>query len=56
MQLPVMTPAERNNELIAYLQAYCSWLRKAQVMRIAGLSTADKTRLGRYEFQMSLVA
>ena len=45
MQLPMMTAAERNGELVADLETDGSGLRKPQVMRIARLPAADETRL-----------
>ena len=56
MQLAVMTPAERNSELIAHLEANGSGLRKAQVMRVCGLAATDETGLRSDELQMGLVA
>jgi hypothetical protein len=56
MQLPVMASAERYGELIADLQANAARLRKSKVMRIARLSTADKTRLRCHELEMRFVA
>ena len=44
MQLPVMTAAERNGELVADLEADGSGLGKAQVMRIGWLPAADRGR------------
>ena len=49
MQLPVMPTTERYCELIADFQANAARLRKSQVMRVARLSSADKTGLGRDE-------
>ena len=45
MQLPVMTTAERNGELVADFKADGSGLGKPQVMRVAGLPAADETGL-----------
>ena len=45
MQLPMMTAAERNGELVADFKADGSGLGKPQVMRIARLPAADETRL-----------
>ena len=56
MQLPVMTAAERDGELVADFEADGPRLSKAQVMRIARLSAADKTGLRGNEFEMRLVA
>ena len=56
MQLAVMTPAERNGELIAHLEANGSGLGKAQVMRVCGLAATDESGLCGHELQMRLVA
>jgi hypothetical protein len=45
MNPPMVTAAERHSELIADLEAYCSGLSKAQVMRIGRLSPTDQARL-----------
>ena len=45
MQLPVMTAAERNGELVADFKADGSGLGKPQMMRVAGLPAADETGL-----------
>jgi hypothetical protein len=45
MQLPVMSTAERDRELIADFEPNGSRLGKAQMMRIAGLPSTDQTRL-----------
>jgi hypothetical protein len=47
MQLPVMPTTERYGELIADFQANAARLGESKMMRVARLSTADKTRLGR---------
>ena len=55
MQLPVMPTTERYCELIADFQANAARLRKSKMMRIARLSSADKTGLRCDEFQMCLI-
>jgi hypothetical protein len=55
MQLPVMASAKRHCELIADFQAYAARLRKSQMMRVARLSSADKTRLRYHKLEMRLV-
>ena len=45
MQLPMMTAAERNGELVADFETERSGLRKAQVMRIGRLPAADQAGL-----------
>src|SRR5262245_53280621 len=56
MQLPVMPSTERYGELIADLHPKRSGLGETQVMRIGGLTSADKTRLGRDELEMRFVS
>ena len=41
----MMAAAERYRELITDFEAYRSGLRKAQMMRIGWLPSADRTRL-----------
>jgi hypothetical protein len=55
VQLPVMAEAERHGELITGFEAKAARLRKSQMMRVARLSSADKTRLGCEELEMRLV-
>jgi hypothetical protein len=55
MQLPVMASAKRHCELIADFQAYAARLRKSQMMRVARLSSADKTRLRCDELEMRFI-
>ena len=45
VQLPVMTAAQGNGELVADFEAERSRLRKAKMMRIAGLPAADQAGL-----------
>ena len=45
VQLPVMAAAERYGELVADFEAQGPRLRKSEMMRVAGLSSADKARL-----------
>src|SRR5215831_1755369 len=56
MQLPMVSTAKWHGKFIAHLQTHCSRLRKAQMVRIGGLSPAHQTRLRRHEFQVRLVA
>lgn len=56
MQLAMMAAAERHGELIAHLHADGAGLRKAQVVRIAGLPAADEAGLRGHEFEMVFVA
>jgi hypothetical protein len=55
MQLPVMASAKRHREFIADFQADAARLRKSQMMRVAWLSSADKTRLPCDELEMRFV-
>src|SRR5262245_49863753 len=55
MQLPVMPTTEWYGELIANLHPKRSGLGETQVMRIGGLTSADKTGLRCDELQMCLV-
>ena len=45
MQLPMMTAAERDGELVADFQTQRSGLGKSQVVRIGWLSAANQARL-----------
>ena len=45
MQLPMMTAAERNGELVADFEAEGSGLGKPQMMRIGWLPAADEAGL-----------
>ena len=56
MQLPVMTTAEGQGEFIADLHPLRPWLGETQVMRIGGLTSADKAGLQGSEFEMWLAA
>ena len=55
MRLPVMPPTEWYGELIANLHPKRSGLGETQVMRIGGLTSADKTGLRCHELEMRLV-
>jgi hypothetical protein len=55
MQLPMMASAKRYCEFIADFQANAARLRKSQMMRVARLSSADKTRLRCDKLEMRLV-
>jgi len=45
MQLPMMTTAEWDSELVTDFETQGSGLRKAEVMRVARLSAADEAGL-----------
>ena len=55
MQLPMMTAAERNRELVADFETQGTRLGKSQMMWIGGLPAADETGLRGNESQMGLV-
>ena len=54
-ELPMMAAAERYCELIAHLDPQSARLCKTQVMRIAGVPSANSTRLRRDEAKVGLV-
>jgi len=56
VQLPMMAAAEGNRELITDLHAERTRLCKAQVMRIARVTSADNAWLRRYKSQMRFIA
>ena len=56
MQLPVMTAAERDRELVADFETEGSGLREPEVMRIGRLPPADQAGLRVDEPQMGFVA
>jgi hypothetical protein len=56
MQLPVMSAAERDGELVADLDPQGAWLCEAQVMRVAWMAPAYKARLGSDKTKMGFVA
>jgi hypothetical protein len=55
VQFAVMRPAERDREFIAGLLSKSARLRKAQMVRVAGLSAADKAGLVGHKAQVLLV-
>jgi hypothetical protein len=55
MQLPMMTAAEGDGELVADFETQRSGLGKPQVMRVGRLPAADQTRLRGDEPQMGFV-
>ena len=55
MQLPVVTTAQWYREFIADFQTNAARLRKSKMMRVARLSSADKTRLRCDELEMRFV-
>ena len=42
----MMAAAQRNSEFVAHFAGQCATLRKAQMMRIRGKSTAHQARMG----------
>src|SRR5262249_51624697 len=55
VHLAMMHPAERHCELIAHLAAESAGLRKAKMMRVGGLPSADQAGLPGDEFEVFLV-
>jgi len=55
MQLPMMTAAERNGELVADFETQGSGLGKPQMVRIGRLPAADQAGLRGHESQMGFV-
>jgi len=54
MQFTVMRPAERHRKFIADLLSEPALLRKAQMVRVAGLSAADEAGLPGHKAQCCL--
>ena len=56
MQLAVMYPADRHNELVTHSASECARLCEGEVMRIRGHATAHEARLSQYKPSMVFVA
>ena len=56
MQLAVVDPADRDDELVAHAPSECTRLRKREVMRIRRHAAADEARLPQNEFPVVLIA
>src|SRR5207249_3470805 len=56
MQLAVMDPADRDDELVAHAASECTRLCKREVMRIRRHAAAHKARLPQHEFPVVLIA
>ena len=56
MQLAVVDPADRNDELVAHSASERTRLGKGQVMRIGWHTAAHKARLPQYEIPVVLIA
>jgi hypothetical protein len=56
MQLAVMHPADRDNELVAHSASECARLCEREVMRIRGHAAAHEARLSQYEPSVVFVA
>jgi hypothetical protein len=56
MQLAVMEPANRDDELVAHAASECTRLCKREVMRIRGHAAAHKAWLPQHEFPVVLIA
>ena len=55
MELAVMGPADRHDELIAHSAPQCARLREGEVMRVGRHAAAHQARLPQYESSMVLV-
>ena len=56
MQLAVMGPADRHDELIAHSAPECARLREGEVMRVGRHAPAHKARLPQHEPSVVLIA
>src|SRR5271165_5325522 len=56
MQLAMVDPANRDNELVAHTAPECTRLCKREVMRIRRHAAAHKARLPQHEFPVVLIA
>jgi hypothetical protein len=56
VHLAMMSAAERHGELVAHLEAETAWLREAQMVGIAGLSSTDQAGLFGYKSKVDLIA
>ena len=56
MQLAMVGPADRHDELVTYSASESAGLCKGQVMRIGGHSAAHETWLPQHEFSVVLIA
>ena len=55
MEFTVVSTALRHRYFVGDLYPKSGWLRKAQVVRVAGLPAADEARLLGYKARMLLV-
>ena len=55
MEFTVVSTAEWDRDFVGDLYPKSTWLRKAQVARIAGLAAADKAGLFRHQAQVLFV-
>ena len=51
----MMAAAERHGELVADFNPQRPWLRKAQMVGVGRMTTADETWLGRHKPQMRFI-
>jgi hypothetical protein len=56
MQLAVMEPANRDDELVAHAASECTRLCKREVMRIRRNAAAHEARLSHHELPVILIA
>ena len=54
--MPVMAATKRYRKFIAHLEAKRTWLREAEMVRVAWLAPAHEARLRRDEAKMRLIA
>src|SRR5271165_280460 len=56
MQLAVVDPADRDDELVAYPSPKCAGLCEREVMRVGGHPAAHEARLAQHESPVILIA
>jgi hypothetical protein len=56
MELAVMGPADRHDELIAHSAPQCARLREGEVMRVGRHTAAHEARLPQHESLVVLIA
>ena len=56
MQVSMVDPANRDDELVAYTACECTRLCKGEMMRIRGHAAAHETRLSQHESPVILIA
>ena len=56
MQLAVVDPTDRDDELVAYSTSECAGLCEGEVMGVRGHAAADEARLPQHESSVVLIA